>query len=345
MTRALNNLAIGESLPPPVALFQMASGYWASQAIYVAARLGIADLLKDGPMSYLELAEATATHPASLRRLLRALASLGVLATEQNYRFGLTPIGASLQSSGLASIRSMILTLGEEHYHAWGELLRRIRSGEPAFNYVYGTDLFTYLGRAPAARTTFNEGMAEVTSLVSLALLASYDFSTFSKIVEVGGGYGSLIKAILMANPNVSGVLFDAPQIIESAQGYISNGELNGRCQAVCGNFFDSVPPGGDAYILKNVIHDWDDSNSVVILRNCRQVMAENGKVLLVEMLLPLEGAASLESLMDLNMLVISRGRERTEPEYREILGSAGLRITKIVPTLSPYSLIEAVGF
>lgn len=292
--QAHGNLAIGENLPPPVALFRMASGYWISQAIYVAARLGIADLLKDGPMSYLELAEATATHPASLRRLLRALASLGVLATEQNYTFELTPIGASLQSTGLASIRSMILTLGEEHHYAWGELLRGIRSGEPAFNHVYGMDLFTYLGRTPAARKTFNEAMAEVTSLVPIALLASYDFSAFSKIVEVGGGYGSLVRAILMANPTVTGVLFDAPQIIESAKGYISNGELNGRCQAVGGNFFDSVPPGGDAYILKNVIHDWDDNNSVAILRNCRQAMAERGKVLLVEMLLPLEGAASL---------------------------------------------------
>lgn len=343
--QAQNNLAIGENLPPPVALFQMASSYWVSQTIYVAARLGIADLLKDGPMSYLELAEATGTHPASLRRLLRALASLGVLATEQNYTFELTPIGASLRSTGLASIRSMILTLGVEHYYAWGELLRGIRSGEPAFNHVYGMDLFTYLGHTPTARTTFNEGMAEITSLVSFALLASYDFSAFSKIVEVGGGYGSLIRAILMANPTVTGVLFDAPQIIESAEGYISSLELNGRCQVVGGNFFDSVPAGGDAYILKNVIHDWDDSHGVVILRNCWQAMAEKGKVLLVEMLLPLEGAASLESLMDLNMLVISTGRERTEPEYREILGTAGLRITKIVPTLSPYSLIEAVRF
>ena len=341
--QAHDNLAIGEDQPPPVALFQMASSYWVSQAIYVAARLGIADLLKDGPMSYLELAEATASHPASLRRLLRALASLGVLATEQNYTFQLTPIGASLQSSGLASIRSMIITLGEEHYHAWGELLRGIRSGEPAFNHVYGMDLLTYLGNTPTARTTFNEGMAEVTSLISMALLASYDFSAFSKIVEVGGGYGSLIWAILTANPALNGVLFDAPQIIESGKGYISTGELNGRCQAVGGNFFDSVPHGGDAYILKNVIHDWDDNHSVVILRNCRQAMAENGKVLLVEMLLPLEGAVSPQSLMDLNMLVISGGRERTEPEYREILATAGLRITRIVPTISPYSVIEAV--
>ena len=160
--------------------------------------------------------------------------------------------------------------------------------------------------------------MAEATSLVSLALLASYDFSAFSQIVEVGGGYGSLIRAILTANPALTGVLFDSPQIIESAKGYISNMELNGRCQAVGGNFFDSVPSGGDAYILKNVIHAWDDSRGVVILRNCRRAMAENGKVLLVEMLLPLDGAVSLQSLMDLNMLVISGGRERTEPEYRE---------------------------
>jgi hypothetical protein len=146
-----------------------------------------------------------------------------------------------------------------------------------------------------------------------------------------------------MANPSVRGVLFDSPQIIESANGYMSNVELNGRCQAVGGNFFDSVPHGGDAYILKNVIHDWDDSHSVVILKNCRRAMAESGKVLLVEMLMPLEGAVSLQSLMDLNMLVISGGRERTEPEYREVLAAAGLRITRIVPTISPYSVIEAV--
>lgn len=204
-------------------------------------------------------------------------------------------------------------------------------------------DLFTYLGHTPAARTTFNEGMAEVTSLVALALLASYDFSTFSQIVEVGGGYGPLIRAILTANPALTGVLFDSPQIIESAKGYISNVELNGRCQAVGGNFFDSVPHGGDAYILKNVIHDWDDSHSIVIVKNCRRAMREKGKVLLVEMLMPLEGAVSLQSLMDLNMLVISGGRERTEPEYREVLAAAGLRITRIVPTISPYSVIEAV--
>ena len=341
--QAQNALEIAENVPPPMALLQMATGYWISRAIYVAARLGIADLLKDGPMTYLDLAEATATHPGSLRRLMRALAGLGIFATEQNYTFELTPIGASLQSTGLGSMRSMVLTLGEEHYYAWGDLLHGVRSGQPAFEKVYGTDLFTYLGRTPAARRTFSEAMADVTSLVSIALLASYDFSKFSKIVEVGGGYGSLMKAILMANPSVRGVLFDVPQIIDGAKENFSNLALNGRCQVVGGNFFESVPERGDAYIMKNVLHDWDDSHSVAILRNCRHAMAEKGKVLLVEMVLPLEGSAPFESLMDLNMLVISSGRERTEPEYREILGTAGLRMTKIVPTISPFSLIEAV--
>jgi hypothetical protein len=172
--QAQSTLAIAENAPPPLALLQMATGYWISRAIYVAARLEIADLLKDGPMTCIELAEATAAHPDSLRRLMRALASSGVFATDDNYTFGLTPIGASLQSTGLGSMRSMVLTLGEEHYQAWGELLHGICSGEPAFNHVYGTDLFTYLGRAPAARMTFNEAMADVTSLVSIALLGSY---------------------------------------------------------------------------------------------------------------------------------------------------------------------------
>jgi hypothetical protein len=273
---------------------------------------------------------------------MRVLASLGVFATDDNYTFGLTPIGASLQSTGFGSMRSMVLTLGEEHYQAWGELLHSICSGEPAFDHVYGTDLFTYPGRNPRARMTFNDAMMDVTSLVSIALLGSCDFSEFSKIVEVGGGYGSLIKAILMANPTVCGVLFDAPQIIESAGAYFSSPELNGRCQAIGGNFLDFVPDGGDAYILKNVIHDWDDDHSLAILRNCRRAMVKKGKVLLVEMLMPLKGRAAFESLMDLNMLVISTGRERSEPEYRELLDAAGLRITKIVPTLSPFGIIEA---
>jgi hypothetical protein len=341
--QAQSNLAIAENVPPPMAVLQMATGYWISRAIYVAARLGIADLLKDGPMTCLELAEATAAHPDSLRRLMRALASLGVFATDDQYTFGLTPIGTSLQSTGLGSMRSMVITLGEEHYYAWGELLHGICSGDPAFNHVYGTDLFSYLERTPAARITFNEAMADATSLISIAVLGSYDFSRFSKIVEVGGGYGSLIKAILMANPTVRGVLFDRPQIVQGAGASFSCPELDGRCQAIGGNFFDSVPEGGDAYILKNVIHDWDDNHSVAILRNCRRAMVEKGKVLLVEMVMPQTGGASFQSLMDLNMLVISKGRERTESEYGQLLDAAGLKITKIVPTLSPYSLIEAV--
>jgi O-methyltransferase/methyltransferase family protein len=333
---------IREAVPPPIALIQMATGYWESQAIYVAAKLGIADHLKDGPRTSFDLAQATRTHPGALRRLMRALASLGVFTEEKDDHFRLASIGNSLLSDGPGSLRSMVLTLGEEHYQAWGSLLQSVKTGEPAFNHVYKMGLFQYLGQNPEAGAIFNDAMADITELLSFGIVLTYDFSKYSIVVDVGGGRGALINAILMMNPKLNGILFDTSHVIEEATKVRNGVGLVERCAAVAGDFFKSVPRGADAYVLKNVLHDWDDERCVRILKNCCEAMTDGGRVLLVETVLRPNGAPSFDTLQDLNMLVISGGRERTEAEYRALFDVAGLRLTQIVPTMLPLSVIEA---
>ena len=334
---------IRHQIPPPLALLQMATGFWESQAVYVAAKLGIADLLKEGPRSCDDLAKATGTHLSSLCRLMSTLASLGVFVVGEDNHFRLTPLGRALQSGVPGSMRAMVLTLGEEHYQAWGNLLHSVSTGKPAFDHVYKMGLFQYFAQNAAASQTFNEGMADVTALVSFAVVMAYDFSGISTIVDVGGGHGALIRPILMANRKLKGILFDAAPAIEEAKKRVNGDGFAERCQIVSGDFFQSVPRGSDAYILKNILHDWDDERCVTILKNCQGAMAENGRVLLVETVIPPASAPSFDRLLDLNMLVISGGRERSEAEYRALFDAAGLRLTKIVPTLCPLSVIEGV--
>ena len=336
------SLRISEEMPPPLALFQAATGYWASQAIYVAAKLGIADLLKEGPSTCGDLAQATATHAPSLCRLMHALTSLGIFAAEEDHRFALTPIGRSLQSGVPGSMRAMVLTLGEEHYHAWGDLLYSIRTGEPAFDHVYKMGLFQYFAQHPASGQMFDSAMADVTTLVSFAVVAAYDFSGISTVVDVGGGHGALIRTVLTVQRNLKSILFDTPAAAEEAKKLMNGDGFAERCEVVAGDFFQSVPRGGDAYILKNILHDWDDERCVTILKNCHIAMAEGGKVLLVETVEGINSGA-FDKLLDLNMLVISHGRERSEAEYRALLDAADLELTTIIPTVSPFSVIEAV--
>src|SRR5579872_1363192 len=219
-----------ETIPPPKALLQMAMGYWESQTVYVAAKLGIADLLKDGPKSSADLAQDTRTHPGSLHRLMRALASLGVITAEKDNRFALTPMGNSLQSNVPGSLRSMVLTLGEEHYYAWGNLHQSVKTGEPAFNNVYKMGLFQYFAQNPPAGEVFNAAMADLSELLSFSVVLAYDFSKFSFVVDVGGGRGGLINAILMTCRNLNGVLFDTAQVIQDAMKMRSSVGLVKRC-------------------------------------------------------------------------------------------------------------------
>jgi ubiquinone/menaquinone biosynthesis C-methylase UbiE len=336
------NALSNPDVPPSVGMLQMISGFWISRAIYVAAKLGIADQLRDGPKTVDELAAATATHAPSLYRVLRALASVGVFTEDKKRGFALTPLADTLRTDAPGSLRAFAtVELGEEHYPAWGELLHSVRTGEIAFDRAFGMPVWKFFEQNPGNAKTFNDAMTGFTLAVNDAVLSSYDFSSISRIVDVGGGHGSLIASILKANPKMRGVLFDAPPVIEGARHRLKDEGLAERCEATAGNFFDSVPSGGDAYIVKWIIHDWDDEQSVSILKNCRRAMAENGRLLLVEAVVPDGSEPHFSKYMDLNMLIMTGGRERTEDEYRTLLEASGFKLTRIAPTKSPMSIIE----
>jgi ubiquinone/menaquinone biosynthesis C-methylase UbiE len=236
-----------------------------------------------------------------------------------------------------------VITLGEIHYQACGNLLHSVQTGSPAFNNVFGASLFDYLQQNVDAANSFNQGMANVSSMLAHAVLMAYDFAGISSIVDIGGGQGKLLEKILQFSPNTRGTVFDTASTIERAKQQRDNRAWSGRCSYVTGDFFNSVPQGADAYILCGVIHDWDDSRAITILRNCRQAMAENGRVLLVDMVVPDTNAMSFSKLLDLNMLAMTGGRERTKAEFRALLGAADYKLTRIIPTMAPQSVIEAV--
>jgi ubiquinone/menaquinone biosynthesis C-methylase UbiE len=337
-----HNLPSNPDVPPSVGMLQMISGFWISRAIYIAAKLGVADQLRDGPKAVDELAAATATHAPSLYRVLRALASVGVFSEDKKRGFALTPLAETLRTDAPGSLRAFAtVELGEEHYPAWGELLHSVRTGEIAFDRAFGMPVWKFFEQNPENAKTFNDAMTGFTLAVNDAVLSSYDFSSIGKIVDVGGGHGSLIASILKTNPKMRGVLFDAPPVIEGAGHRLKDEGLAERCEATAGDFFDSVPSGGDAYIVKWIIHDWDDEQSVSILKNCYRAMAENGKLLLVEAVVPHGSEPHFSKYMDLNMLIMTGGRERTEDEYRTLLEASGFKLTRIVPTNSPMSIIE----
>ncbi|PYV42123.1 MAG: methyltransferase [Acidobacteria bacterium] len=328
--------------PPTVTMLKMISGFWISRAIYIAAKLGIADHLRDGHKTACQLAAVTGTHAPSLYRVLRALASVGVFAEDGSGRFTSTPLAATLQTDAPGSLRAFAtVELGEEHYPAWGDLMHSVKTGEIAFDHVFGMPVWDYFAQHPENAKTFDDAMTGMTLAVNDGVLSSYDFSSIRKIVDVGGGHGSLIASILKLNPHMKGVLFDATPVVEGARRRVEAEGLTYRCQVVDGNFFESVPSGGDAYILKWIIHDWDDPRAVAILKNCHRAMVENAKLLLVEAVVPHDGEPHFSKFIDLNMLVMTGGRERTEDEYRRLLGASGFRLTRIAPTESPMSVIE----
>ncbi|GAB4238943.1 MAG: methyltransferase [Elainellaceae cyanobacterium] len=327
-------------------MLQMASGYWVSQALYVAAKLGIADHLAAEPQSSDELARLTNTHPDTLYRLLRALASVNVFAEIENQprHFQLTPLAECLRSDSPVSMRSFVLMLGEEHYAAWGELLYSVQTSNSAFEKRFGAQVFDYFAQHPESAKVFNAAMTSGSMLENQAIVAAYDFSGIQTIVDVGGGQGSLLAAILKTTPTLKGIVFDQPSLQPKAEALLEANEVGDRCQFIGGNFFESVPGGGDAYLMKHIIHDWDDERSLTILQLCRQVMPDNGRVLIAEQVISPGNDPSVSKFMDLNMLIMtSGGRERTEVEYEQLLSRAGLRLTRIVPTTSDISIVEGV--
>jgi len=328
-------------------MLRVITGFRISRAVYVAAKLGIADLLKEGPKSSEELARVTGMHPNSLYRVLRALASESIFAEDGQGRFALTPIAATLRNDVPGSLRAWaILVLGEEHYQAWGDLMHTVRTSETSFKHVFGTGYFQYEAQHPEHAKIFDEAMANLTGIYNSAVLAGYSFASIERIVDVGGGDGSLIVAVLQANPQMKGMLFDLPHVTEKAQKRITDAGLSGRCEVVAGDAFVSVPSAGDAYILSRVTNSFDNERALVILQNCRRAIPKKGKLLLVERVLPDRVEHRVEAqgpiLSDLNMMVTSGGRERTATEHRNLLTKAGFALSKIIPTGSEVSVIEA---
>ena len=335
-------------MPPQVKMLQMMNAYRLTQSISVAAKLGIADLVADGPKSSEELAQATGTHAPSLYRLLRAIASFGIFVEDENARFGLTPRAAILQSHVPGSIRSYAIVQGDEwHWRMWGEILYSVKTGEPAFDHIYGMEFQDFYDQNPDVAARFDAAMVGVLGMTDAAITTNYDFSAVGKVVEVGtgGGDGNLLSAILKKNPLVQGIFFDLPSRIPSAQRVIEAAGLHERCETVAGDLLQSFPSGGEAYIIKNLVHDYDDQRAIKLLKNCHEAIAENGKVLVVEMIVPPGNEPSLAKMVDVEALIMSAGAvERTEEQYRDLLSAAGFRLTKVISTRSPMSIIEAVA-
>src|SRR5262245_19097872 len=330
--------------PPQFAMLQMITGFWVSRAIYVAAKLGLADLLKDSPKTADELARLTGTHSPSLYRALRALASLGVFADDGQGRFIQTTLSETLRSDTSGSLRAMaIVELGQEHFPAWGNLMHSVKTGEIAFDNLFKQSAWEYYSRNPEEASNFNESMKGLTEMVNVAVLEAYDFSGVDKLVDVAGGTGRLISSILAAHPRMRGVLFDLPHVIAEAGPLLDAAGVRDRCERSAGDFFRSVPEGGDAYVMKWIIHDWDDEKSKAILKNIHRAMDEKGKLLLIEMVVLEGNQPDLSKFTDLNMMVMTGGRERTEAEFKSLLAASGFGLKRVIRTASPICVIEAV--
>jgi hypothetical protein len=334
-----------DPMPPAVALRHLLYGYRLSQAIYVAAKLGLADALKDGPKGSDELATAVGAHPEALHRLLRVLASVGIFAEVDQRRFTLTPLGALLQTDVPGSWWGTAVLTGEWWWPAYGALLYSVTTGKPAHDHVYGMRNFEYFAQHPDVGQLFHAGIAARRGPLSRAVAAAYNFAGVPLLIDVGGGTGDLIAAILKVNPAMRGVVFDLPYILDDARALLEMEGVAARCDVVGGDFFASVPAGGHAYILRSVIHDWEDAQAVAILKNCHRAMQGQGKLLLVERVMPERAAQAPQVVLaDLEMLVMTpSGRERTEAEFRALFAAAGFTPAQIIPTQSELSIIEGV--
>jgi hypothetical protein len=334
-------------LPPDLVLYQMSIGHYVSRALHLSAKLGLADLVKDGPRDARELAAASRTHAPSLNRVLRLLASVGVFEELDDGRFALTPTGDMLRSDVPGSMRaSVMLFAGVGIQDSWKELEYCVRTGEPAFKKTApDADPFTQMRQDPEAAAIFDKAMATFAPLTAAAVAGAYDFSAFGKVADVGGGNGALLIGILQANPNLRGLVFDQPHVAERARAHVAEAGMADRCEVVGGSFFDTVPRGADAYLLKHVIHDWNDERAGAILRGCRAAVPAHGKLLIVEGVYPPRIDKSLESrgaaANDVNMLVCTGGRQRSEAEFRDLFAASGFRLTHIVPTAAQVSVIE----
>jgi O-methyltransferase/methyltransferase family protein len=324
-------------------LARLIDGFRVTQTIYACVDLGIPDLLADGPRTADDLAEASGADPSALYRLLRALASLGILHEADGRRFSLAELGQPLRADVLGSLHDWVTLQGREYlWRSWGNLATAIREGENSFRMLHGADIWTWRAEHPEESAIFDDAMRAMTASANAAILAAYDFGRFGTIVDVAGGTGTLIAALLSAHPALRGVLFDQEHVVSGAEPVLGAAGVLDRCDVVAGSFFESVPEGGDAYVLKWIIHDWEDEESVAILRTCRAAMGPNAVVLLIERELGAPNENPVAKLADLNMFVMPGGRERSDEQYAALFEQAGLRLTGVRPTTTGLALFEA---
>ena len=321
----------------------MIGGYYLTQVIYVTAKLGIADQLRGGPQTAEQLSRLTGAHPRSLHRLLRTLTSFGVFAEDADGRFRLTDLGNLLRADVDDSLRDQALAVGDTHYAAFGELLHGITTGHPGFDKAFGAPLFDYLAANQDAADTFDAALADLRSQATDAVLDCCDFAGVSSVVDVGGGAGNLLFAILRKYPSIRGVLFDRPGTVKRAEMRLGTASIAARCAFIDGDFFKALPADADIYLMRHVIHDWDDPRATQILRNCRRAMGDGGKLLLVESIIEAGNEPSLGKWMDLLMLALTGGMERTEQEYRELLSQSGFQLERVTPSPAGIHVMEAL--
>jgi hypothetical protein len=323
-------------------LLRLVNGYYVSQAIHVAASLGIADLLADGTRTSDDLAREAGADPETLYRLLRALASVGVLHEGDGRLFSLTPVGELLRSDVPGSLHGWAAYAGRPYFWAaWAELLHSVRTGENAFRHVYGQDIWSYRADRPDESVLFDAAMKALTGTSNAALIEAFDFSRFGTLVDVGGGNGALLASVLAANPALQGVLFDQAHVVAGADQVLEAAGVANRCRIESGNFFEAVPEGGDAYLLKSIIHDWEDEDSRAILRVVRAAMSVGAALLVVERDLGAPNEDAPTKFSDLNMLVGPGGRERTQDEYASLFESTGFRLVGVTPTAGTHVVFE----
>lgn len=330
-------------MEPSRQLLKMVNGYQVSQALHVAATLRISDILASGSLTVTDLAEVTATNGPTLLRLMRALASVGVYSCDDEGRYANTELGEQLRADVPGSIAGWAAYVGRPYYRqAWSGLLDSVRTGDNAFATVHGTTVWEYRQQHPEEQVVFDDAMTATAGVVVQAVVASYDFARFSTVADIGGSAGTLLAAILERYPTVHGVLFDQPEVVAGAEPVLQAAGVTDRCQVVGGSFFDSVPAGADAYVLKAVIHDWLDAKSIEILRTCRRAMPDDATLLLVEQLIGQGPDPAQTAFSDLNMLVSPGGQERTIEQYGALLAASGFSLAGATETGTSVFVIEA---
>jgi hypothetical protein len=333
-----------QSLPPHLQLIDMGVASWISAVVYAAAKLGIADHLAAGPRSAVELAGPTGTHAPTLHRLMRTLAGLGILTERDGQQFALTPLGEALKTGAPGAARATLLAFcGPAFWHSWEEIIYSLQTGKTAFEKAFGMPMFDYLAQHPEEASYFSEAMVGFHGTEPPAVAGAYDFAGVTTVVDVGGATGNMLAAILSRHPTLRGVLFDRPHVVGDAPALLEARGVSSRVTIEAGDFFEHVPPGGDAYLLSHIIHDWNEAQCLTILGHCRRVIKPDGRLLIVETVLPAGDTPHQGKMQDMVMLALPGGQERTEAEYESLLGKAGFRLTRVVPTESVVSVVEAV--